>query len=293
MKILLTGSNGQLGTALQETLPIAFELITCTRTDFDLSDSEACKQAVRRIRPDWVLNAGAYTAVDNAEREPALAYAINAGAPAAFIDALNEFGGRLFQISTDFVFNGHQGFPYKVDDQLTPLGVYGASKAAGEMAAMQSPESRLMRTSWVYGPCGKNFLLTMLNLHSIKSAQNQSLNVVADQLGCPTSTYTLAKACWQAIALEGNSLKHRKLHWSDSGAATWYDFAVAIGELGVDLGLLERAAMVNPINTEDFPTLAQRPNYSLLDCTFTRQILGIEPMHWRKALSNVLQRVRL
>ena len=188
-------------------------------------------------------------------------------------------------MSADFVFNGQQGSPYRPEQPLAPLGVYGATKAAGEEAALQLPGARLLRTSWVYGPVGKNFCLTMLRLHALKAAAGESLGVVADQVGCPTSTLTLAAACWRAISVEGPQI----LQWSDAGAASWYDFAVAIGELGVQAGLLERAARVKPLTTADYPTLAQRPSYSLLDCTASRLALGLEPLHWREGLAEVLR----
>jgi dTDP-4-dehydrorhamnose reductase len=284
MKVLLTGAVGQLGQALIASVPPQVELIACSRAELDLADPAACQAAVRDHQPDWVLNAGAYTAVDKAESEAELAQAVNAGAPGAFAEALAETGGRLLQVSTDFVFNGEQGRPYQPDQALDPLGVYGASKAAGEVAALALPGARVLRTSWVYGPVGKNFCLTMLRLHGLKAAAGEALGVVADQVGCPTATHNLASACWRAISTEGP----RILHWSDAGAASWYDFAVAIGELGVELGLLQQAAAVRPLTTADYPTPAQRPSYSLLDCTASRAALGLEPQHWRAALAQVL-----
>ena len=304
MKVLLTGRQGQLGQALVQSVPQGIELIATGRSELDLSDESACGAAVAELRPDWVLNAGAYTAVDRAESEPELAVAVNADAPGAFARALAETGGRLLHVSTDFVFNGAQGSPYRPEQALDPLGVYGATKAAGETAALALPGARVLRTSWVYGPVGKNFCLTMLRLHAAKAAAGEPLGVVADQVGCPTSTHTLAAACWRAIGadsavastnasayasavIEGPSI----LHWSDAGAASWYDFAVAIGELGVATGLLERAAVVKPLTTADYPTPAQRPSYSLLDCTASRQSLRLDPMHWRAALAQVLAQV--
>jgi dTDP-4-dehydrorhamnose reductase len=292
--VLLTGAAGQLGQELIASRPPEVELIACSRGELDLADADACRAAVQQHRPDWVLNAGAYTAVDKAESEPELAAAVNAGAPAAFAEALAATGGRLLQVSTDFVFNGAQGSPYRPEQRLDPLGVYGATKAAGEEAALQLPGARVLRTSWVYGPVGKNFCLTMLRLHALKAAAGEALGVVADQVGCPTSTLTLAAACWRAIGVGADPAADpsgpRILHWSDAGAASWYDFAVAIGELGVELGLLQQAAAVRPLTTADYPTPAQRPSYSLLDCTASRVALGLEPLHWREGLVEVLAR---
>jgi dTDP-4-dehydrorhamnose reductase len=291
MKVLLTGREGQLGTALQASLPEGVTLIATGRSELNLADAAACRQAVLTHHPDWVLNAGAYTAVDRAESEPDQALAINAGAPQAFAEALAKTGGRLLQVSTDFVFNGTQGSPYRPDQALDPLGVYGVTKAAGETAALALPGARVLRTSWVYGPVGKNFCLTMLRLHALKAAAGEPLGVVADQVGCPTATHTLAAACWRAIGIGADADGPHILHWSDAGAASWYDFAVAIGELGVAAGLLERAAEVRPLSTAAYPTPAQRPSYSLLDCTSSRAALGGEPLYWRVALAQVLERV--
>lgn len=288
MKVLLTGAAGQLGQALIASVPPEVELIACSRAELDLASPGACQAAVHGHQADWVLNAGAYTAVDKAESEPELAQAVNAGAPGAFAEALAETGGRLLQVSTDFVFNGLQGSPYGPEQSLDPLGVYGASKAAGEVAALQLAGSRVLRTSWVYGPVGHNFCRTMLRLHR----EREKLGVVADQVGCPTSTATLAAACWRAIGAGMDPATEaalpRILHWSDAGVASWYDFALAIGELGVEAGLLERAARVLPLTTADYPTPAQRPSYSLLDCSSSRAALRLEPVHWRAALAEVL-----
>jgi len=301
MRVLLTGRDGQLGQALTASIPDRVTLIATRRAELDLADPEACRRAVHTHQPDWVLNAGAYTAVDRAESEPDLAMAVNAGAPAAFVEALAASGGRLLQVSTDFVFDGSQGFPYLPDTAIHPLGAYGLTKAEGERAALALPGARVLRTSWVYGPVGRNFCLTMLRLHASKAAAGEELAVVADQVGCPTATHTLAAACWRAIGAdpggEGGSAGDdaestaRLLHWSDAGAASWYDFAVAIGELGMACGLLERAAPVRPITTADYPTPAQRPAYSLLACEASRRQLGLEPLHWRTALAQVLGRV--
>ena len=293
MKVLLTGAGGQLGQALLAAAPDNVELISTTRQELDLSDADACRIAVQKYQPDWVLNAGAYTAVDKAESEPELAHAINAGAPEAFAQELDRQGGRLLQVSTDFVFDGQQGFPYRVDQPTTPLGVYGGSKAAGEQAIHRifgpnNPQGVILRTSWVMGPVGRNFALTMLRLHR----EREQLSVVADQVGCPSSTLNLAAACWKTILIGSELPLPPILHWSDAGAASWYDVAVAIGELGHSLGLVDAPAKVNPITTADYPTPASRPNYSLLDCTTTRAALQLDGQHWQEALKQLLLRVQ-
>ena len=292
MKVLLTGAGGQLGQALIASAPEGLELVATSRQQLDLTDPEACRGAVQQHQPDWVLNAGAYTAVDKAESEPELAHAVNAGAPEAFARALDQQGGRLLQISTDFVFNGTQGKPFQPEQARDPLGAYGASKASGE-AAVQSifgagGRGLILRTSWVIGPVGRNFALTMLRLHR----ERDQLGVVADQVGCPTSTLNLAQACWKTLQSAGDRELPAVMHWSDAGAASWYDVAVAVGQIGADLGLIDTPAAVQPITTADYPTPAERPAYSLLDCTATRAALELNGEHWQQALKTVLQQAK-
>ncbi len=292
MKVLLTGAAGQLGQALVAAKPDGIELIATTRAQLDLGDVQACRDIVLNHRPDWVLNAGAYTAVDKAESEPDLAYAINACAPQAFAESLLETGGRLLQLSTDFVFNGRQGWPYSPFQARDPLGVYGASKAAGEEAVEERlgdvGRGLILRTSWLMGPVGSNFALTMMRLHQ----EREEIRVVADQVGCPTSTLTLAKACWRLIDIaEKGTLLPPLMHWCDAGVSSWYDVALAVGELGQQLALVDSPAQVLPITTADYPTPARRPSYSLLDCTETRCLLDLEPQHWLIALAEVFKEV--
>lgn len=298
MKILLTGAAGQLGQALRQQVPGGIELIATSRSGdpatgllpLDLADAAACRAAVLEHRPDWVLNGGAYTAVDRAESEPELALAVNGGAPRAFAEALADTGGRLLQVSTDFVFNGQQGSPYRPEQARDPLGAYGRTKAAGEEAVELvlggSGRGVILRTSWVIGPVGKNFALTMLRLHRERGASGQALGVVEDQVGCPTSTATLAAACWRVITAQ---VQEPVLHWCDAGAASWFDVAVAVGELAQDLGLLQQPAPVNPLTTAEYPLPAQRPSYSLLDCSSSRRALGLAPTPWRQALRQLLE----
>ena len=292
MKVLLTGAAGQLGQALIASAPDGIELISTSRKELDLADKKACQDAVADLQPDWVLNAGAYTAVDKAETNAPLAHAVNAGAPEAFATALEKQGGCMLQLSTDYVFSGSQGSPYSIEQKRKPIGVYGASKAAGEVAVQKllGDQGRgfLLRTSWLVGPVGKNFALSMLRLHN----EREELTVVADQVGCPTSTITLARACWQAIQFKDRGSEIQPvMHWSDAGAASWYDVAVAIGNIGQSLGLIKQPAQVRAISTADYPTAARRPSYSLLDCFSTRAMLQLPGQHWREALQDVMQSI--
>jgi dTDP-4-dehydrorhamnose reductase len=310
MRVLLTGAAGQLGQILRQQCPPGVELIASSRSGgeglipLDLADPAACRAAIAVHRPDWVLNAGAYTAVDRAEVDAAEAWAVNAGAPRAFAEALAErsspVAGGLLQLSTDFVFSGRQGSPYRPEQPCDPLGVYGASKAAAEQVVLArlgaegngAARGLILRTSWLMGPVGRNFAQTMLRLHREHAGSDQPLRVVADQVGCPTSTLSLAAACWRVLQRccdpSVPSPRPRILHWSDAGAASWYDVAVAVGELAVELGLLRQGASVQPITTADYPTPAQRPSYSLLDCSQTRRFLDLQPHHWRQALRQLL-----
>ncbi|GCE64747.1 dTDP-4-dehydrorhamnose reductase [cyanobiont of Ornithocercus magnificus] len=298
MRVLLTGAQGQLGCALINAIPttlskIPIKLIATSRAELNLADTVACRQIVKELQPDWIINAGAYTAVDRAENEPELVYAVNAGAPRAFAETLASTGGRLLQLSTNFVFSGTQGHPYSPNQSREPLGTYGASKAAGEVAVEEfmaaSGRGTILRTSWVMGPVGHNFALTMLQLHR----EREELSVIADQVGCPTSTFTLADACWRILTQFSYSKSlPMRMHWCNAGAASWYDVAIAIGELAKDSGLLSQAARVRPITTANYPVSARRPSYSLLDCCMTQQILNLEQMPWRSALAVVLNEVK-
>jgi len=306
MRVLITGATGQLGQALVlqnelGSLPAPVELIATSRTGgpglvpLDLADPAACSELVEQLRPDWVINAGAFTAVDLAEAEPELAYAVNAAAPLALAKALQCTGGRLLQISTDFVFNGAQGSPYLPEQTPDPLNVYGASKAAGEQAVLEQLDHEhrvvVLRTAWLYGPVGRNFMLTMLRLHRERAASGTELAVVADQVGSPTATAGLAAACWKVLASEAPLPPI--MHWGDAGVASWYDFAVAIGELGLTFGLLENVAALRPTTTAEYPTAARRPSYSVLDCQATRMALGLHPQHWRSSLMSVMEQTVL
>ena len=298
MKVLLTGASGQLGQALINTTPKGVDLITPNRNQVDLTNSQLCMSIVEEVNPDWILNCAAYTSVDKAESEPALAIATNTEAPRAFSQALLKTGGKLLHLSTDFVFNGNQGNPYRVSQPRSPLGVYGSSKAAGEVEIEKLLKGKnqavILRTSWLMGPVGENFALTMIKLHN----EQDELKVISDQVGAPTSTLTLSSTCWHLLNQSENIITSNGelpmiMHWCDGGVASWYDIAIAIGEIGNKLGLINNPAEVLPINTTDYPTPAKRPAYSLLDCTETRDILNLPTTHWRKALREVLLRVSL
>lgn len=291
LKVLLTGATGQLGKTLIKTKPNEIKLITPNRNEVDLSKPEKSLIFLDKLNPDWIINAAAYTNVDGSESEIDLAFCINGHAPAVFANFLNNSGGKLLQISTDFVFNGKKNTSYSVLDETDPINVYGQSKLLGEKETLKFKNNKVIRTSWLYSPHGKNFLKTMLKLHDLKNKSGEPLRVISDQIGCPTSCQSLAEACW-GILLSKKPLKNKIFHWSDCGVASWYDFAVAIGELAEEKLIIKNSAEIEAIRTEEYPTPAKRPKFSLLNCENSYEELSIKPKHWRKSLSDVLDHLK-
>jgi len=284
MKALITGAGGQLATELLAAPPAGWEVQAISEADLDIRDAAAVDAAVARSAPDLILNAAAYTAVDRAETETAIAWAVNRDGALNLARAATAAGARMAHVSTDFVFDGEATRAYLPGDPPAPLGVYGASKLAGEIAVAEAaPDALILRTAWVYSPHGGNFLKTMLRVMAARG----EVRVVADQIGTPTSATTLAETLW-ALALAGARGIH---HHTDAGVASWYDFAQAIGEDGHAAGLLAAEPKVIPIATSDYPTPARRPAFSVLDKTSTWAILGRPAPHWRVAMRTVLSRM--
>lgn len=282
LRALVTGAGGQLGRSLLLSAPEDWHVEGQSRQGCDISDAASVTRLLAASSPDVVINAAAYTAVDRAEDDREAAMQVNATAPGILAQACGERGIRFLHVSTDFVFDGHSDQPYALDAATAPLGVYGESKLVGEQAVSAAhPDSVIVRTSWVYSPFGTNFLRTMLRLH----AERDELAVVADQLGSPTAAASLARALWAAAQRPAVSGIH---HWSDAGVCSWYDFAVAIGEEAKSCGLIDRAAAVRPIATEDYPTAARRPAYSVLDTRASAVALDISARHWRDELRATL-----
>ena len=296
MKILLLGANGQVGTELRRSLAPLGEVVAATRNG-RLADGRRCETAdfdapaslpalVARIAPDAVVNAAAYTAVDRAETEPEAAFRANAAAPAALAAACAAGDALLVHYSTDYVFDGTADRPYRVDDATAPLGVYGASKLAGEQAVRASGARHLiLRTAWVYAAHGHNFLLTMLRL----ARERDVLRVVADQIGSPTPAPLIADVT--ARLLQAGGGRSGTWHLTTSGHTSWHGFAQAIFAGAVERGLLARAPEVVPIGTADYPTPARRPAWSVLDNSALQRDFGLEPPRWREALADVLASV--
>jgi dTDP-4-dehydrorhamnose reductase len=280
MKVVVTGAGGQLGRELARTVPAGVTLAQLNSQECDIGDAAAVSAMVVRERPQVIINAAGYTAVDKAETEVAQATRVNARGPSHLASAGTEF--RLIHVSTDFVFDGTRARAYRPEDAPNPLSVYGRTKLEGE-APVRSRGARglVLRTSWVYSADGSNFVKTMLRLMSTRP----EIRVVSDQIAAPTWARGLAEALWRAVERPQLSGVH---HWRDAGVASWYDFAVAIAEEAHALGMLPQPVTVVPIETRDYPTPARRPGFSLLDCTQTWRELDLMPPHWRVNLRRML-----
>jgi dTDP-4-dehydrorhamnose reductase len=289
VRVLITGASGQVGGALLRALPPGIESRAPSRQELDISDARAVHAAVTAFKPEIIINAAAYTAVDQAESEPFLADAINAQAPQYLAEAAHTLDDcRLIQLSTDYVFDGRDSDPYRPGDAPHPLSVYGRTKLAGETAVLGVLGNRavVLRTAWVYAAQGRNFLLTMLRL----MRECVAVRVVADQKGSPTAAFSIAGALWRLAELPR---VRGILHWTDDGVASWYEFACAIAEDALRAGLLSRPVEVTPIATGDWPTAAHRPANSVLDTAASVVQLGLKPDPWRQNLRATLAEVTL
>ena len=229
MKVLIIGRNGQLGKSLCNTKPKNLDVISYSKEEFNLLDIDNCLKKIEKVKPNYVINAAAYTAVDKAETERELVEIVNAKNPYKIACSLDNLGGKFIQISTDFVFNGSKSSPYQTNDELLPLNEYGKSKALCEKLLVKLSNTKIIRTSWLYSPFGKNFCLTMLRLHKTCLDKEVPLRVVSDQISCPTSSFSLSNVCWEMIKNDEIFKNKQKIfHWSDAGVASWYDFAEAI-----------------------------------------------------------------
>ena len=297
IRILITGNTGQLGKSLIDIKPNNCEIITPNKNDLDLSNSKQCRNIINEIKPDWLINCAAFTNVDAAETKKDLTMKINANAPNIFAKFMKEQGGRLIQISSDYVFDGHKrNQPYKVNEKRNPLNTYGYSKFKAEESIEHilggTKKGIIIRTSWLISPYGKNFVLTMLRLFN----QKKKIQVVADQIGCPTSTFGLSELCWRIVNLKNQDLifknnKNGVLHWSDEGQTSWFEFAKTIRDLSQDIGLIEKNVELIPVKSDAYKTTAKRPFYSVLDCANTKNIFNISGIDWKKNLKDILQKI--
>jgi len=284
LKVLITGKGGQLAWELERSLPAGYEALCLGVESLDITEKEAVFTALEDFRPELVINAAAYTAVDKAESDSELAYAVNEVGAENIALACKEVGARLLHVSTDFVFSGDKAKPYVEDDEPAPLGVYGASKLAGDLKVSQvlGNAQVIVRTAWVYSAHGNNFVKTMLRLMKEKP----ELNIIYDQVGTPTWAKGLAMWLWSvAEKPEVTGM----FHWTDAGVASWYDFAIAIQELAVEKGMLSQEIPIYPIPTSSYPTPAKRPSFSILDKSRAEEASGLKSTHWRKQLAGMLE----
>ncbi len=299
--ILLTGANGQVGGDLLRLLQPIAKVCAPSRSELDLADTERIRRYVLDLKPDWIIHPAAYTAVDKAESEPELAYAINAGAPRILGEVAAELGIPVIHFSTDYVFNGEGTGPWVETDATGPLGVYGASKLAGEHALAESGAAHLIfRTSWVYSSRGKNFLLTILRL----ALQKEELRIVNDQYGAPTWSRDLARLVVHGMeSISDRSLSNGTTvqesvravegiyHAADHGETTWFGFAHEFLRLATQALPHRRLARLTPIASTEYPTPARRPANSRLNCNKLQEVFGITMPPWQESAAAVVSEV--
>lgn len=284
MKVLVTGARGQLGQTLLANAPADLVMFGIDRSQLDITDQEQVRAFVDAERPDVIVNAAAYSAVDLAEDNETQATAANATGPLYLATAASDCGARLVHLSTDFVFDGAAAEPYSPAASVNPLGAYGRSKWEGEQHVRTTlPDSSVvLRTAWLYSEYGGNFVSTMLRLMN----EREELSVVNDQVGSPTWARSVANAIFAFIArpdLSGN------YHWTDAGRVSWFDFACAIQEEAQILGLISKAIDIRSVSSGDYAAAATRPAYSVLDCSATASDLGLKQTPWRQSLRAMLE----
>jgi dTDP-4-dehydrorhamnose reductase len=290
MRILLTGASGQVGWELSSRSgQQGFEVLALDRSDLDITDPVSVKREVSRTGVSLVVNAAGYTAVDEAESEPELAFAANRDGPAYLASACKKVGIPLVHISTDYVFDGKNQESYLVTDPVSPLGVYGKSKAAGEVAVREHlPEHLILRTSWIYGVRGHNFVKTMLRL----GREREVVQVVADQYGCPTYAADLAETILRVAVqvLEGKQVHWGTYHYCGQGVTSWHGFAEAIFNLARKYVPL-KVKQIEAVTTAEYHTAAKRPANSVLDCSLFESHFGFAPKPWNESLARMLDQV--
>jgi len=288
MKILITGCNGQLGSELKQICPAHMQVTYTDYQQLDITNEDTVLSFVEALKPDVVINAAAYTAVDKAESDKETAYAVNAASVGYLAKACAQINARFIHISTDFIFDGCKTAPYLPGDVANPISVYGETKYQGEQLLQQEMQDNfaIVRTSWVYSNHGNNFVHTMLRL----MAEKPQLGIINDQLGAPTWAHNLAEICW--LLAEKNDV-NGIFHYSDDAHISWHDFAQEIQKQGIEKGLLTATIPVNGIPTSDYPTPAKRPAFSVMDSSALLTQLSLEKRDWKASLSNMLDQFKL
>lgn len=285
-KFLITGAKGQVGYCLTQQLQGKHKILAVDRDELDITDQSAVKNAVENFRPDVIINAAAHTAVDRAETEVELSEAINVKGPQYLAEAAKDVGAAILHISTDYVFDGQREGKYKETDATDPQGIYGKTKLEGEQAVAKANDKFIvLRTAWVFGEHGNNFVKTMLRLAKTRD----TLGVVADQIGGPTYAGDIAASLIQIAEkiITGEDVQYGIYHFTGEPYISWCDFAKAIFDEAVSQNVLEKSPLVNAITTAYYPTPAKRPANSCLDLTKIQQVFGIQPSDWKKALKNI------
>ena len=287
-KVLLTGANGQLGSTFsnlfeRSDLNVKYELQKVDIEDVDFTNIESICSVLSIYAPSIIVNCAAFTAVDKAEEEHDIASKVNDDAVAVMAKWAEEEQSRIIHISTDFVFDGSKKTPYMTTDATNPLGVYGKTKLSGEQHILKLlPDTGvIMRTSWLYSEFGQNFVKKMLAL----MVEKDKLSVVNDQVGSPTSTHSLVKILFKVIE---NKTASGIFHWCDGASISWYDFAVEIQEQSLEKGILLKKIPIRQIGTSAYPTLAERPEYSVLDINTTLNEFNTDEVNWKKELNRVI-----
>ncbi len=298
MKVLLTGSNGQLGDAIKKFKPEGITIIETNRKNLDLALEEHCKEKIETFKPDWIINAGAYTNVDSAETNFKEAFAVNSLAPRYFSEAISSYKGKILHVSTDYVFDGKSSIPYEPGDKVNPINVYGITKAEGEKNIKEilgwENKGIILRSSWVIGPNKQNFLSKIIKLLK----ENREIRVVSDQVSCPTSTSTLSLMCWeiirkQELIFDSNKTPIPIFHCSDKGVASWYDIAKLILKFGLEMGIFANQPNILPITSKEFNSVAKRPLFSLLNCESSFKKINFSPNNWEDELYKNMSKIVL
>lgn len=288
MKLLVTGADGQLGSEMVR-LGGKHKLLAVARAQLDITDPDAVIQCMGGFHPDVVINAAAYTAVDRAETDVEAAFAVNRDGAANLARACERADAPLFHVSTDYVFDGTKQEAYVEDDPVAPLGVYGASKLAGEQAVRQYCSRQIiLRTSWVFSSHGQNFVRTMLKL----GAERDELGIVADQYGCPTSAAELARAIYALLDTGLDGIHWGVYHFRQPEPTTWFDFASAVFDAAREQGMHLKVNTVNAITTADYLTPAKRPANSVLDCSIFSRTFDYKVRPWRDSLAEVVRELK-
>lgn len=296
MRILLIGSNGQLGKSIIKKQPHNIDLIKTSKDKLNLLDHKKCRSVIFDLKPDWVINCAAYTNVDRAENEKEKAIKINGDSLKFISEGLLETGGKLIHISTDYVFDGKSNIPYKPWVKTIPLNVYGYSKVIGERHVVNIlgdiNRGFIIRTSWLISPFSSNFVPKILKLLNTKN----QIQVVNDQFSCPTSCKSLAELCWKFILYDSQNIKFLDdgqsiYHFCDDGITNWYEFSQTIRSYALELGLIKNPAIIKPISSVEYKSIANRPKYSLLECRETIDKFELKTIDWRINLRSLLSSI--